>query len=142
MSITVSPELQAICDALEIQIVGKDDRCAPMETRAVGTMQDVLERHGAGHLTYVLRTITDSRNNKRALSSAVIAAVSDRMAANPTWCEDAERWFAAFDRINLEDLEFAAKSNAAVPRRFTVNTLLFERLWPIFDQPEQGRMPV
>lgn len=134
--------LSDICAALEIEIVAKDERYGPMQTRAVATMQDVMDKHGAGHLTYVLRTITESRNNKRALSSAVIGAVSDVMVAHPTWPEDAELWLNTFDRINLEDLEHAAKGTSAAPRRSLIAALLFERLLPIFDAAKQERMKI
>lgn len=130
-----------ICAALEIEIVGKSDRPKPMQTRAAGTMQDVCDQHGAGHLSYVLKTIVESRNNRRALSPAIISAVSDIMAAYPAWCQDAERWFGAFDRISLEGLEMLARLTPDAPWRATVKALLMERLLPIFGQ-KQGEMRV
>lgn len=137
----VTPELARILEALEIVVVSDSKRIGPGETRAVATMQDILNRLGEKHLIFVLRSIAESTNNKRALYSHVILAMSDIVLAHEKWAEDTETWFETLDRISLEDLEAASRLNRkAVKKRKAIAAYLFERLYPVFEAKRQLRI--
>ncbi|QOZ11877.1 hypothetical protein [Bradyrhizobium sp. CCBAU 51765] len=96
----------------------------------------IFDEYGAGHLTLVLRTITESSGNERALKAPIIWAVSDLIAAQPAWAELGLRWIEAFDEVDLLGLMRQVQPNRqAVQLRAAICTLLFERLsvalgWP------------
>ncbi|RJF69605.1 hypothetical protein D4Q52_19825 [Rhodopseudomonas palustris] len=69
----------------------------------------MLAEHSAEHVVLVLRTITESEGNARALIEPVIKAVSAVAIAHPEWTGTGLRWIEAFDGLALLELYGAAK---------------------------------
>ncbi|UPJ78565.1 hypothetical protein IVB16_27340 [Bradyrhizobium sp. 183] len=132
----MSISADSICHDMGIEIVPTTVRPGDNQTCAGATIAAIFDQHGAGHLTLVLRTITESTGNERALKAPIIWAVSDLIAAQPAWADLGLRWIEAFDEVNLLALMRQTQPNRqAVQLRAAVCTLLFERLsgalgWP------------
>lgn len=88
-------ELQVLLEALEAPAI--DD-----EARA--RLQRLLDRHGAEHVTLLIRTIIESEGNAGALSEPIISAVSSVMVFHKAWPDRGLSWIAAFDTIPLAAL--------------------------------------
>lgn len=125
-----------ICRDLEIEIVPTTVRPGPNQTCADATLTAILNEHGPGHLTLVLRTIVESAGNERALKAPIIWAVSDLILTQRAWADRGLEWLEAFDDIDLLGLMRAAQPNRkAVQLRAGICTLLFGRLSKTFAVP-------
>jgi hypothetical protein len=128
--------LESICHDLGIEVVPTTVRPGNNQTCAGATIAAIFNEHGAGHLTLVLRTITESSGNERALKAPIIWAVSDLIAAQPAWADLGLRWIEAFDQVDLLALMRQAQPNRqAVQLRAAICTLLFERLSAALGAP-------
>jgi hypothetical protein len=113
----MTPQLSTICADLGITVVhpAQHRPGAPMHTAAGQTLESILADRGADHLRDVLTAITESENNRAALTAPVIKAVSKIMAANPSWYADnAGRFLEIMDRADLGDMARRAKAAKGV----------------------------
>jgi len=132
----------SICQDMGIEIVPTTVRPGNNQTCAGATIAAIIDEHGPGHLTLVLRTITESAGNERALKAPIIWAVSDLIAAQPAWADLGLRWIKVFDNVDLLALMRQAQPNRqAVQLRAADLTLLFERLSVVLGRPEKGVRP-
>ena len=121
-----------ICAEIGIKVVpaGRRSPTCDLDTCAGRTIEKLVERHGAGHARFVLRTIAETTNNKRELVAPTIEAVSSVALAHPEWTS--RGWLEAFDRLDLAALRSQARRNMrASPAREAMATLIFDRLLPI-----------
>ncbi|UPJ44140.1 hypothetical protein IVB40_08880 [Bradyrhizobium sp. 40] len=118
-----------------IEIVPTTVRPDKNQTCAGATIAAVFDEHGPGHLTLVLRTITESTGNERALKAPIIWAVSDLIATQPAWADRGLGWIEAFDDVDLNALMVRARGNRkAVGVRAGI-ALLYERLSAALGSP-------
>lgn len=122
----------AICAEIGIRIIPINVRpsvLGELETCAVRTIEKMVERHGAGHARFVLRTIAETTNNRRELVAPTIEAVSDVALAHPEWTE--RGWLEAFDALDLAGLRSLIRRNLrAAPAREAMATLIYVKLLP------------
>lgn len=139
---TVTPALTSICADLEIRVVGKakHNSRGPGETCAEQSMERILRVYGPGHLTIVLKSIVETKNNNRQLVAPMIWAVSDIILAYPHWAATMA-WLDALDETDLAELWSLAKANrkAAKPRD-AIATMLFNKLKTLFHPEPQGKL--
>lgn len=135
----MTPALAKICAELEIVVIPTTKHRGTMETCAVNTMARILGDHGEQHLRSVLMSIVETENNKRMLVAPVIWALSDILAAHPSWFGG--DFLQAMDQIDLAEMHERAKANrqAAQPRQ-AIATMLFEKLSHTFQVEEQARL--
>lgn len=135
MSETTTPAAD-ICAALGITIVPNSVRrstLGELECCCERTIDRMISRHGEGHVIFVLKTITETVNNKRELVAPTIEAVSDIALGHPDWAERASEWLDAFDALDLPALRSLARQNLRVVRvREAMAAMIFERLAPTF----------
>ena len=124
-----------LCDEIGITIVPINVRRSILgeaETCAERTIAKMIERHGAGHARFVLRTIVETVNNRRELVAPTIEAVSDVALAHPEWTDRAGDWLDAFDALDLPALRSRARRNLrAVRVREAMAAMIFDRLLPV-----------
>ena len=131
-------KLDALLDGLGIKLVPVYRRRAAAQSHARGTMHEIRNQYGDGHLVFVLRCIKQTRNNRDELWSETIGAISDIVAQRPDWAMDrAGELLEAFDDIPLGVLRGKAVARRPWPVRATLRTMIFERLEAILDAPEQ-----
>lgn len=130
-------KLDTLLDGLGIKLVPIYRRRAAAQSHARGTMHEIRNQYGDGHLIFVLRCIRESRNNRDELWSETIGAISDIVAQRHDWAYDrASDLLAAFDNIPLGVLRGEAVKLRPWPVRATLRTLIFKRLEAILDEPE------
>jgi hypothetical protein len=136
--------LARLCEALEIEIVPTAARRKPMQSHAGAAMQRLLDSHGAGHLTIVLRAIIESVGNETELRAETIWAISDCVLARHDWVDRGLEFLEAFDSIDLKALRLRAKGVLpAHGARAVLGVLLWERLRQAFGEaaPDCIRVP-
>jgi hypothetical protein len=87
--------LQRLLEALEAPAIDEAARAR---------LAKMLDRHGAQHVTLLIRTIIESEGNANALVEPVIGAVSSVMIFHPEWADRGLAWIEAFDDIPLAAL--------------------------------------
>ncbi|MFC3207388.1 hypothetical protein [Aquamicrobium soli] len=130
-------KLDTLLDGLGIKLVPIYRRRAAAQSHARGTMHEIRNQYGDGHLIFVLRCIRQTRNNRDELWSETIGAISDILVQRPDWAmERAGELMEAFDAIPLGVLRGEAVKLRPWPVRATLRTLIFKRLEAILDEPE------
>lgn len=129
-------QLDALLDGLGIKLVPIYRRRAAAQSHARGTMHEIRNQCGDGHLLFVLRCIRQTRNNRDELWSETIGAVSDIIIQRPDWADRASDLLDAFDQVPLGALRGKAICRRPWPVRATLRTLIYERLETILDHPE------
>lgn len=118
-----------ILAALDVDV----DDATRRELEKIFHRREYFHGDGRGHLTLLIRTITESEGNEGALIEPVVCAVSS--ATRPEWCRKGLDWIAAFDRIPLLSLLETMKS-LQIFREQSLGTYLgfavANRLWSIF----------
>ncbi|PSJ55822.1 hypothetical protein [Pseudaminobacter soli (ex Li et al. 2025)] len=131
-------QLDAILDGLGIRLVPIYRRRAAAQSHARGTMHEIRNQYGDGHLIFVLRCIKQTKNNRDELWSETIGAISDILIQRPDWAlERAGDVLEAFDQIPLGVLRGKAVARRPWPVRGSLRILIYESLEPILDEPEQ-----
>lgn len=129
----IDPPVQALCDEFSVEIIGKSQYPAPGQTRAVGALAKIINRHGMEHARLVMTTLAETENNKAALEAAVFGAASDLIRARPEWVEDASKWLAVWDRCPVGELQaLTHELRGHVSMRSALAGLIYERLWRAF----------
>lgn len=129
--------LDAILDGLGIKLVPIYRRRAAAQSHARGTMHEIRNQYGDGHLVFVLRCIKQTRNNRDELWSETIGAISDILAQRPDWAlERAGDVLSAFDTIPLGVLRGEAVARRPWPVRASLRMLIYKELEKRLDEPE------
>lgn len=129
----IDPQVQALCDEFGIRIVPKSVYPEPGETRAVGALTKIINRHGTEHARLVMTTLAETENNKAALEASAFGAASDLIRARPEWIADASKWLAVWDACPVGELQaLAYELRGYVPMRGALAGLIYERLWRAF----------
>ena len=104
------------------------------ESRAPGTMERIMKRHGEEHLRMVLMTLAETANNKACLDGAALWAASDLVRAYADVIEaDPEAWLTAWDAAPVGELQFSLhRLRGIVSQRFALAGLVHERLYRRF----------
>ena len=127
------PRVQALCQEFDIRIIDKSRYPGPSETRAVGTLSKIISRHGMEHARLVMTTLAETENNKRALEAAAFGAASDLIRAKPEWVEDTDRWYKAWDKTPVGELQALTHDlRGYASLRGALTGLIYERLWRAF----------
>jgi hypothetical protein len=131
-------KLDALLDGLGIKLVPVYRRRAAAQSHARGTMHEIRNQYGDGHLVFTLRCIKQTRNNRDELWSETIGAISDILIQRPDWAIDrAGDVLTAFDDIPLGVLRGKAVARRPWPVRATLRAMIYERLESLLDEPEQ-----
>lgn len=138
----IDPRVQALCDEFSVEITGKSQYPAPGQTRAVGTIRKMIERHGMETARIVFRTLLETENNKKSLEAETIGATLDLLlACRQHYEDDPEKWFRVFDACPVAGLQGIAHDlRGRVPLRAALAGLIYERIWraygPLSVQPD------
>lgn len=133
-----------VCAEVGIKIIrpGRRSATSDLETCAERTIEKLIERHGAGHARFVLRTIGETEGNAEELVAFTIEAVSRLVLAHPEWADRGLEWFEAFDRIDLKAIrEQCRKVVRFVPMADGIGTIVFDRLLDLLGDPTPLRNP-
>lgn len=128
-------KLDALLDSFGITIVPIYRRRQASQSHARGTMHEIINKHGDGHLVFVLRCIRETKNNKDELWSETIGAISDIFERRPDWLEKGGQVLDAFDNIPLGELRGNAVKLRPWPVRYSLRVLIYQKLQEYLDEP-------
>lgn len=129
--------LDSLLDGLGIRLVPIYRRRAAAQSHARGTMHEIRNQLGDGHLVFTLRCIRQTKNNRDELWSETIGAVSDVLVSRPEWADKrAGDVLEAFDHVPLGVLRGKAVARRPWPVRASLRMLIHERLEAILEEPE------
>lgn len=104
------------------------------QTRAVVTLERIINRHGEAHARFVVMTMAETANNRGAITETTLWAVSDVLRAAqknfPDLIEnDTEAWFQFWDGIPLGWLEYwCLDLEGIISKRHALAGMCYERL--------------
>jgi hypothetical protein len=132
--------LESILSEFDIEIIdgAQNRRRKARQTCASQTLENIRRRRGGDHLRSVLMSIVETKPNELALVAPVMLAVSDVLAAYPSWL--GERWFQVMDSVDLGEMFNRASANRriALPRH-AIATQLFELMRQRFPYRDRGK---
>lgn len=117
--------LDALLDGLGIKVVPVYRRRAAAQSHARGTLHEIRNQHGDGHLIFVLRCIKQTNGNRDALWSETIGGMSDVLIQRPDWGDRASDLLDALDAIDLNELRRHAVKRRPWPVRATLRAYLY-----------------
>lgn len=132
-------KIDMVCRKVGVDIIPTKQRRRPKQTHARKALRLLVDRHGEGHVLFVLRCVVESRNNAADLWSEVILAISDIVLLKPEWSQRrALAFLEAFDHIALGSLREEARRLPVSSKRVVLAVLIAERLKPILEPEPQG----
>lgn len=104
------------------------------QTRAIVTLERIINRHGDDHARFVVMTLAETANNKGFIDETSLWVVSDMIrAAEKNFPElvttNVTAWFSFFDTLPLGWLQFwALDLDGVVSKRHALVGMLYERM--------------
>lgn len=133
MNAPAPDRVRQLCDEFGVRIVPRSRYPRPGETRAVGTLARIIDRHGIEHARLVMTTLAETENNRLSLEAAAFGAASDLIRACPDWVEDTEKWYNVWDRCPVGELQALAQDLRGYSSvRAALAGLIYERIWRAF----------
>lgn len=138
----IDPRVKALCEEFGVTIVPKHRYPRPGETRAVAAIRKVIDRGGMDDARLVMRTLTETTNNKASLEAECIGATFDLVrACRVQYEQDPSKWFEVWDRCPIGELQAIVRDlRGDVPLRPALAGLIYERIWraygPRSTQPD------
>lgn len=131
--------LADICEETGVEIIDiRHSRSRrPGQTCAERTLQKLLDKHGAGHMRYVLSTIVETTNNKLELVAPVIHAISDIVLDYPEWADQASLWLETFDRLDIALMRKHLKDRRRGNQRQRIYDAILNELEAVFAPIKQ-----
>ncbi|HWK65379.1 MAG TPA: hypothetical protein VNS34_10585 [Rhizobiaceae bacterium] len=129
----IDPRVQALCDEFEVRVVPKSVYPGPGETRAVGTLEKIIRRHGIEHARLVMTTLAETENNKACLDREAFGAASGLIRARPDDVDQASKWLAAWDATPVGELQWITQDLRGIfPLNAVLAGMIYERMWRAF----------
>ena len=132
----MTDRIASIAAEYGVKLIGKSRYPEPGETRAVKTMERILNRQGEAHFRMVMTTLAETENNHACIDESRLWAASDLIRHWRATIEaDASAWLAVWDKLPLGELQFLAyQLRGKVPARFALGGMIHERLVRVFGE--------
>lgn len=133
-AMTSHPEAEALLAEFGIRIVPANVVPGPGETRAVATVQRIIDKHGPNNARMVIMTLAETANSKANINECALWAISDLiLLAEKNFphlvTTDVDAWFQFFDRLPLGWLQYwSLDMDGIVPKRFAIAGMVYERM--------------
>ncbi|NKE74080.1 DUF3102 domain-containing protein [Ochrobactrum sp. MC-1LL] len=91
-----------LCAEFDIEIIPGTSYPLPGQTRAVATINRLIEKYGEGHARIVLSTLAEAAGKQGLIDKYSLWAVSDLVRACSDWIEtDLSSWYEAWDQMPM-----------------------------------------
>lgn len=135
--------LAQACDVAEVELLRYPIQRSLQkagQTMAVAAAQACFGQYGRDTFIGAMQCMTQTELNNKpgVISKAAIGALCRVLNKRKDWRDDGGNLFAAFERIDIGEMEKAAASSAALRKGETATSLLAERIEAELD----GLMPV
>lgn len=136
---SIPPAVQSLCDEFSIEIIPAHRYPEIGQTRAVKTIQRIMRRFGEEHARWVIRTLSETANNKACLDEAALWTASDLVRAY--WTDilaDPETWFQVWDIVPIgrRQWEIQQRLSGFVNQRAALAGVINQHLYERFDAPQ------
>lgn len=123
-------EAVELCSEVGIRICPANEYPEPGETRAVYTIQRIINRHGIDHARLVMMIFAECRGNQALADETSIWAVSDLLRAVPDLVEErTSDLLALFDELPLGLYLFAVgELSGTIHKRYALAGMLYLHL--------------
>lgn len=131
---TSHPAAESIFAEHGIAVVPAHVMPAVGQTRAIVTLERIINRHGDDHARFVVMTLAETANNKGFIDETSLWVVSDMIrAAEKNFPElvttNVTAWFSFFDTLPLGWLQYwALDLDGVVSKRHALVGMLYERM--------------
>ncbi|CAD0211204.1 hypothetical protein AGRHK599_LOCUS1230 [Rhizobium rhizogenes] len=131
---TSHPRAEAIFAEHGIAVVPAHVMPAVGQTRAIVTLERIINRHGDDHARFVVMTLAETANNKGFIDETSLWVVSDMIRAAEKNFPDlvtnnVTAWFEFFDDLPLGWLQFLTIDlDGVVSKRHALVGMLWERM--------------
>lgn len=136
---TIPPAVQSLCDEFSVEIIPAHKYPEIGQTRAVKTIYRILRRYGDDHARWVIRSLSETANNRACLDEAALWATSDLLRAY--WEDvqaDPEAWFGVLDSVPVgrRQWEIQQRLSGFVNQRAALAGVINQHLYERFDSPQ------
>jgi len=135
---TNHPRAEAIFAEHGIAVVPAHVMPAVGQTRAIVTLERIINRHGDDHARFVVMTLAETANNKGFIDETSLWVVSDMIRAAEKNFPDlvtnnVTAWFSFFDSLPMGWLQlWALDLDGVVSKRHAIDGMVYERMKRIF----------
>jgi hypothetical protein len=129
------PRVLSICEEYGVRVIAGNRYPDVGETRAVSTLNRILQKHGEAHFRMVMTTASETANNKASLEANFLWATSDLVIDCARMIEaDASRFLSVFDQAPIDQMLWIIRGKRQ--QRYLLQGMLLERIIAEYqDQP-------
>lgn len=134
----IDPRVKALCDEFSITVIKGTSYPKLGQTRAHGTIRNMIDTLGEEHARMVLMTLAETRNNLALLDEVGLWMASDMVRKfTPEIEKNASLWLDTWDKMPIGFLQSRAHElRGSVKPRFALGGMVYLMLRQVFGQPE------
>lgn len=138
----IDPRVKVLCEEFGIQVIESTSYPKLGQTRAHGTIRNMIDNLGEDHTRLVLMTLAETRNNLALLDEVGLWMASDMVRKfSPEINKNASLWLDTWDRMPIGFLQSRAQElRGSVKPRFALGGMVYLMLRQVFGQPELVEM--
>lgn len=134
----IDPRVKSLCDEFGIEVIKGTSYPKIGQTRAHGTIRNMIDTLGMDHARMVLMTLAETTNNKALLDEVGLWMASDMIKRfGPEIEDNASVWLDTWDRMPIGFLQSRAHElRGSVKPRFALGGMVYLMLRQVYGQPE------
>lgn len=134
----IDPRVTALCSEFGVEVIKGTSYPKLGQTRAHGTIRNMIDTLGMDHARMVLMTLAETRNNLCMLDEVGLWMCSDMVRKFAREIDnDPSAWFATWDKMPIGFLQSRAHElRGSVKPRFALGGMVYLMLRQVFGQPE------
>lgn len=134
----IDQRVTALCEEFGIEVLESTSYPKLGQTRAHGTIRNMIDNLGEDHARMVLMTLAETANNKTLLDEVGLWMASDMVKVFRKEIDaDPSVWFETWDKMPIGFLQSRAHElRGAVKPRFALGGMVYLMLRQVFGQPE------
>lgn len=134
----IDPRVKSLCAEFGIEVISGTSYPKIGQTRAHGTIRNMIDTLGMDHARMVLMTLAETTNNKALLDEVGLWMASDMIKRfGPEIEKNASVWLDTWDRMPIGFLQSRAHElRGSVKPRFALGGMVYLMLRQVYGQPE------
>jgi len=128
----------ALCEEFGIEVIESTSYPKLGQTRAHGTIRNMIDTLGEDHARMVMMTLAETANNKALLDEVGLWMASDMVKRFSSEIDsNASLWLDTWDKMPIGFLQSRAHElRGAVKPRFALGGMVYLMLRQVYGQPE------
>lgn len=134
----IDERVKALCSEFNIEVIEGTSYPKLGQTRAHGTIRNMIDSLGIKHTRMVMMTLAETRNNLALLDEVGLWMASDMIKRfGPEIDKNASLWLDTWDRMPIGFLQSRAHElRGSVKPRFALGGMVYLMLRQVYGQPE------